>query len=187
MISASIKKILDRLSEKDRRTVKFGAIVVVVILAYGLVLAPFFGHWSDVRAKLAVEKTKLRLIGVSGGAGIAAKQAALLATVPAFQISQSEAKQRLLFEAKLNEQLKKAGINIKSLAFLSRGKLQPKVGLKLLQLQCRGKCNFAQLTDLLAGLNENPYLVGIEEMRITCDQKKREDLELILTVSTFCK
>jgi hypothetical protein len=40
--------------------------------------------------------------------------------------------------------------------------------------------------DFLARLNENPYLVGIEELKIKkVDPKKPQDVELDLTVSTF--
>jgi succinate dehydrogenase flavin-adding protein (antitoxin of CptAB toxin-antitoxin module) len=41
--------------------------------------------------------------------------------------------------------------------------------------------------DFLAQLNENPYLVGIEELKIKCDPKKRGEVELDLTVSSFAK
>ena len=50
-----------------------------------------------------------------------------------------------------------------------------------------------QLLDFLSNLNENPYLVGVEELRIQCDTKeppeKRKDkeIEIDLTVSTFVK
>ena len=54
-------------------------------------------------------------------------------------------------------------------------------------MKCSGKCKFAQILDLLASLKENPYLVGIEEMRIKCDTKNRQEIELDLTVSTFAK
>jgi hypothetical protein len=41
--------------------------------------------------------------------------------------------------------------------------------------------------DLLARLNENPYLIGIEEFKIKVDPKKRHEVEFDLTVSTFAK
>ena len=45
----------------------------------------------------------------------------------------------------------------------------------------------SQALDLLAKLNENPYLVGIEEFRLKIDPKKRSEVELNITVSTFTK
>jgi len=57
----------------------------------------------------------------------------------------------------------------------------------LLRLKCSAKCRFTQVLDLLANLKENPYLVGIEELRIRCDSKKPQEVDLDLTVSTFIK
>jgi hypothetical protein len=54
-------------------------------------------------------------------------------------------------------------------------------------LKCSAKCRLTQVLDLLAGLNENPYLVGIEELRLRCDQQKPQAVEMELTVSTFVK
>ena len=62
---------------------------------------------------------------------------------------------------------------------------------RVLRIKCKGKCKFDQLLDFLAALKENPYLVGVEELRIECDSKqppdKRQDIEVDLTVSTFVK
>ena len=54
----------------------------------------------------------------------------------------------------------------------------------LMNIQCKGKCQFAQVLDLLARLNENPYLVGIEAFKIKCDKNNPQDVELDMTVST---
>jgi len=67
------------------------------------------------------------------------------------------------------------------------------VPYKVLKIKCKGKCKFDQLLDFLSNLKENPYLVGIEELRFQCDTKeppeKRKDkeIEIDLTVSTFVK
>jgi len=92
-----------------------------------------------------------------------------------------------LFRGKFNEQLKKAGINVTSLQFLRSTRSKQASGYNTLRLQCRGKCKFNQMLDLLAGLNDNPYLVGIEELQVKCDTKKREQLDIVLTVSTSVK
>jgi hypothetical protein len=54
-------------------------------------------------------------------------------------------------------------------------------------LKCSAKCRFGQALDLLADLKDNPYLAGIEEFKMECDQKKRQDVKLDITVSTFVK
>lgn len=59
-------------------------------------------------------------------------------------------------------------------------------GYDLLLVKCSAKCRFSQVLDFLSRLNENPYLVGIEEFKIKkTDPKKPQELELNLTVSTF--
>jgi hypothetical protein len=94
--------------------------------------------------------------------------------------------QKFLFRDKFNEQLKKAGIRSEPLQILPASK-SPVARYQLLRLKCSAKCRFGQALDLLANLKDNPYLAGIEEFKIECDQKKRQDVELDITVSTFVK
>jgi len=171
---------IQKLSEKDIRVLKIGGVCVAAILV--LVLASrWFDHWSEAKASLAQVKAQLELIDVDK-----AKQAGLLSIVPVFEMPQKEETQKFLFRNKLNEQLKKGGINSKPLQVLPGGK-SPQAGYQLLRLKCNARCRFAQVLDLLAGLNENPYLVGIEEFKIRCDPKNPQEVELDLTVSTFVR
>ena len=95
-----------------------------------------------------------------------------------------EDEQSFLFRDKLSEQLKRAGINNKPLQVQAgRKSLYP--GYNLLLVKCSATCRFPQMLDFLAWLNENPYLVGIEEFKIKVDPKKPQEVELELTVSTF--
>jgi len=110
----------------------------------------------------------------------------LLSIVPAFEMPEKEETQRFLFRDKLNEQLKKAGIQNQPLQVASIGR-SGQAGYRLLRLKCSAKCRFTQVLDLLASLKENPYLVGVEELRIKCDSKKPQEVDLDLTVSTFVK
>jgi len=181
MILAFVKRAFEKLNARDKRMLKFGVIAALVILVCGLAIVPWFSRWAKVRARLSREKTKLTQLSMAGGT------AGLAKIVPAFEMPKSEDKQRLVFESRFSEQLKKAGIQVKTFGFVSRAKRQSSTGFKLLYLQCRGKCDFAQLLDLLAGLNENPYLVAVEDLRITCNEKNRKEIEMDLTVSTFCK
>ncbi len=169
-----------KLSKKDIRALKIGGVCVPAILVF-VVASIWFDHWSEARASLAQVKDKLDLIDVDK-----AKQAGLLSIVPVFEMPQKAETQKFLFRNKLNEQLKKAGIKSEPLQVLAGGKSR-QAGYQLMRLKCSAKCRFTQVLDLLAGLNENPYLVGIEEFRIRCDPKKPQEVELDLTVSTFAK
>ena len=162
--------------------VQIGVIAVIAIPAFTFG-SKWIDDWRKVRASVASAQAKLKDLEINE-----TQQAGLLAIVPVCEPPQEEEVQRLLFRDKLHEQLKKAGINTEPLQFLPVRKVKDH---KILKIQCKGKCKFDQLLDLLAGLRENPYLVGIEELKIECDTKqppdKRQEVEIALTASTFVK
>ena len=180
---------MTELSEKrNRRALITGVVFVVSILLFHFVISPGMDQWKELKLELADTQRKLELVGAIDNLELSAKRKELAQSVPAFEMPQREDKQRLLFERKINEQLQKAGIKLTNQPqYYSKGKKQPGLGLKLLRLQCRGNANFSQIMDLLAGLNENPYLVSIEEIKIECGKKKREEMSLSLTLSTFVR
>jgi len=171
---------IEKLSQKDLRILKIGAVCIAAIFVF-VFASEWFDRWSKARASLAAVKNKLELIDVDK-----AKKAGLLSIVPVFEMPEKEETQRFLFRDKLNEQLKKAGIQNQPLQVASIGK-SGQAGYRLLRLKCSAKCRFTQVLDLLANLKENPYLVGVEELRIRCDSKKPQEVDLDLTVSTFVK
>jgi hypothetical protein len=160
-------------------------VCAAAILVYALLVDPWLADWSRTRTALAAARQKLLLADTRSPA--AAKQAAAAAAVPVSEMPQAEEIQGPLFRARLNEQLKKTGIRVKSLALLPGARPAAATGYKLLRLQCTAKCSFEQLMDLLASMDENPYLVGVEELTLKCDAKNRRELEATLIVSTFCK
>ncbi len=171
---------IEKLSQKDIRILKIGAVCVAAILVF-VFASELLGRWAEARASLAEVKNKLELIDVDK-----AKRSGLLSIVPVFEMPEKEETQRFLFRDKLNEQLKKAGIKNQPLQVASIGK-SGQAGYRLLRLKCSAKCRFTQMLDLLANLKDNPYLVGVEELRIRCDSKKPQEVDLDLTVSTFVK
>ena len=170
-----------KLSQRDKRALKIGAACAAAILVF-VFASNWLEHWGQIRAKLAAAQEQLKIISPSE-----AKREGLLSVVPVFEMPEVEEEQKFLFRDKLNEQLKKAKIKSEPLQILAASKSQGQAGYKLLRLKCDAKCKFGQLLDLLANLKQNPYLVGIEQLQIKCDQKKREEIELDLTVSTFVR
>jgi hypothetical protein len=158
------------------------AVVVIPVFTFGL---DWIDNWRSVRASIADAQAKLSDLGIDE-----AKHAALLSVVPVVEMPQPEETQKFLFRDKLHEQLKKAGITTQPLQILPTRNMR-NGPYKVLKIQCKGKGKFDQLLDLLAGLKENPYLVGVEELRIECDTKqppeKRQEMDIQLTVSTFVK
>ena len=178
-----------RLSQRDKRALTFGIVAVAVILAY-MSVGPWFKDWQDIRADLADKRDQLKAIAPADDDETAkAAWEKLALRVPVFEMPLPESRQVPLFRDKFNEQLKKAGIKIKTLQPVGGKSARPIPGarVKLLKFQCRGKCSLNQVLDLLAGLNSNPYLAGIEELNIKCGQKDRRQMDLVLTVSTFAK
>ena len=173
---------IEKLSQRDIRILKIGAVCAAAILVFWFASkSKWYDRWKKARVLLAAVENKLELIDVDK-----AKRAGLLSIVPAFKMPEKEETQRFLFRDKLNEQLKKAGIKNQPLQVASIGK-SGQAGYRLLRLKCSAKCRFTQVLDLLANLKDNPYLVGIEELRIRCDKKKPQEVDLDLTVSTFVK
>ena len=171
-----------KLTQREIRILIIGLVsaVAIVALKFGL---DGYDRWMRVRTSLRSHRDKLKEVVIDD-----TKQAGLLSIVPVAETPQLEEKQKFLFRDRLHEQLKKAGIKTEPLTILAARK---RVGLpyKVLRIRCRGKCKFEQLLDFLATLQENPYLIGIEELRLDCDAKqpadKRKDVDVDLTVSTF--
>jgi len=171
-----------KLTPREIRMIQVGVIAAIAIPAFTFG-TKWIDDWAKVRQSLDESQKKLKDLEIGETA-----QAGLLAIVPVCEPPQEEQVQKTLFRDKLNEQLKKAGINTEPLQFLPIRKVKDR---KVLKIQCKGKCKFDQLLDLLANLRENPYLVGIEELKVECDTKqppdKRQEVEIALTVSTFVK
>lgn len=171
-----------KLTEREIRILIIGFLsaIAIVALKFGL---DGYDRWQKVRTSLRLHRDKLSEVVIDE-----TKQAGLLSIVPVAETPQLEERQKFLFRDHLHEQLKKAGIKTEPLTILAARK---KVGFpyKILRIKCRGKCKFEQLLDFLATLQENPYLVGIEELRLECDAKqpaeKRKNIEIDLTVSTL--
>lgn len=176
-----LESTMKKLSEKDKRALKLGGVCVAAVVMLFFVRT-WLGHWAGVRESLAEAQSQISFISPSK-----AVQEKLLSSVPVAEIPRGEEEQMLLFRDKLNEQLKKAGIKSKPLKVVPRLKSQGKLGYKLLRVKCSGKGKLGQVFDLLANLKENPYLVAVEQFSIKCDPKKRQEVELDLTVSTFVK
>jgi hypothetical protein len=171
-----------KLKPREQRILIGGLAVAVAIVVFNF--GPkLVGHWRQVRASLDTLEAKQKDIPDEK------QRAALAAAVPVFDVPQPEEKQKFAFRDKLYEQFKKAGINPEPLTFPATKK---KIGdYRMVLIKCKAKCKFDQLLDFLASLKENPYLVGVEELRIQCDTKqppeKRQEVEIDITVSTFAQ
>lgn len=174
-------EMIKKLNPKDIRAIKIGAVCVVAILLF-VGLSSWLENWGHLRASLKKTKSDLELLNPSE-----AKQEGIKSIVPVFQMPKSEEEQKFLFRDELTKQLKKVGIKSEPLQVLAAVKAKEFPGYRLLRFKCKAKCKFGQMIELLAGLNKNPYLLGIEDLKFKCNEKKREEVELDLVVSTLVK
>lgn len=168
---------MQKLTERDKRTIKLGALCAVAIVMF------YFGSkwhekWSDARAGAKMKQAQIESLNMSN-----ARRAGILSIVPAFEMPQKELDQLSRFREKLLDQLKQAGIKHQPLKPVTTKTTLYK-SYKLMTIQCEAKCKFTQVLDLLGRLNENPYLVGVEAFNMKCDKSKPQEVELDLTVST---
>ena len=171
---------ISKLNQKDIRALKMGAIGVAAILIFVFALE---GHdrWNQAKQLSSQLEMKLDNIDLDK-----AKRSGLTSIVPVFEMPVEKETQRFLFRDRFNEQLTNARIKSQPIQEVPGGK-SPVAGYELLRLKCSGKCRFEQILNLLADLKNNPYLVGIEEMRIKKDAKNKNQVEFDLTVSTLVK
>jgi len=173
--------IINKLNQKDIRALKTGAVGVAAILVL-LISLEGYERWNNAKQQSQELKTKLDNIDLDK-----AKRSGLTSIVPVFQMPIERETQRFLFRDRLNEQLRNARINSLPLQEVPGTAKTPVPGYELLRMKCNAQCNFGQVLQLLANLKDNPYLVGIEEMRIKKDTRNQQQFDLDLTVSTLVK
>ena len=169
-----------KISERDIKILKFGSVLIMLILIYALVV-PYYRDRKQLNADLARDRVKV----AEKSASQQKKNAEIAAEVPFFEMPHKYEQQKLAFREKLNEQLKKCGIVVTKLDVLPMPK--KKTSLGTLRIKCQGKCQFKQFTDLMAKLYENPYFVAVEELKLDYDSKNRKQAEISMVVSTFVK
>lgn len=174
------------ISERDKRALKLGAIAVAVVLLCVGAGRLFEDYSATKKALVSVQEQVEQVMGDKDGK-LSHQQRGLLSIVPRLEIPEQEEIPGAKFRQKFSEQLKKAGIKYTQLSFLSASKSKNALGFKTLKLQCKGKCKFDQVIDLLEKLYDNPLFVAVEELKLECDPKKRTEMQISIVVSTFVK
>lgn len=171
-----------KVSKRDIRALKIGAVATAAVFLF-VITSSWLENWWSIRETLLQKRAELNNLVASK-----IKHAGLLSIVPVFEMPRAEEEQKFLFRDSLRKQLKKAGLKTSPLVILDGKKDTGIPAYELLCVKCSSKkCKLSQILDLLAVLKENPHLAGIEELRIKCNPKKRDEFELDMVVSTFVK
>lgn len=173
-----------KLNPKDVRALKLGAAGIIAIIVF-LFVFDFRDRW--VKANASFEATNKKLTSLAAALDMTKiKYTGLRSLVPVFEMPVEKDKQKFLFQDSLNDQFKKTGINSMPWEEIAdKGKLLG--DHELLRLKTSGKCNITQIFDLLAKLNENPYLMSVEELLIKSDPQNKQQAEFEITLSTSFK
>jgi hypothetical protein len=108
----------------------------------------------------------------------------IMSAIPVFQMPKEQQAQKTAFRDELDKELDQVRITTDPWQEVtSKQSLVP--GYDTLRLKSSGSCRFEQILDLLAILKNNPYLVGIEDLHITCDAQNPQQADFSVTVSTI--
>lgn len=177
-------RVLETLNPREKRTVLASLTAAMVIAGYFLVAEPILSKALQISSQLCLERQQIKTLLAKEGSPEALKRKTLTAAAPALEMPVSPEKQIQLLRDKLTQQAQQAGVQIKNMQFLSGTAASPGAS-GILMLKCQGRCQFPALLKLLEDLKNNPYYVGVEDLSIRADDKNRQDLEVIITVSTF--
>ena len=181
---------LSQMSTRDKRALAIGGIGVLLYLGYVLLVSPWLEKQSDLQDKVDAQEQLLERIGMSSSPKAQMKRMILSMKVPTYMLPEEEDMQRLLFERAFSKQLKDSKVKTKGMPqFITKGKKISQLGMRQLKIQGEGSCKFEQALDLLAKMYENPHLVSVEEFKLSCDEKKRKDrlVQVSMTVTTLTK
>jgi len=171
------------ISSRDKRAIILTISIGGLILLNHYLITPWLEDWETIKSSIKHESKKVELLNHQSPKALAAK-AHLSKLIPSFTKPTVENVQRHLMQKKFSEQLKKQGIKAQRMSYLSSSK--KKQGYKVLKLQTKFICPISKYYNLLASLNENPYLAGVDDVQMLVDKRNRSNVEVTMTLSTFC-
>ena len=183
-----IKRLYLGMNSKDKRAVSLGLALSAVIMVYCLVLGPFIDHRGNIQHRIKSIQSQLSDGGFdTSGAGMA-KVRGLFNIVPVVEQGGSEEEVRKIVVERLYDQLAVSGIKITvSPSFLGKAKMDKNLKKKVVKLHFSGTCSYEQLLKFLSRVYENPLILSVEEIKIKCDPKKRNMVDVNMAISSMVK
>ena len=172
----------EKLSEKDQKTLKMGGLAALV-LAVAFTVYQGYNYWETQKKKQDNFDRDFRALNMDESA-----HKKLMANVPVFQMPEGESEQKTKFRDSLNLLFEQMRISTDPWVEVAAGNsIRPPAGYGALSLKTstRGTVSFQSILNLLGALKQNPYLVGIEEFKISCDQDNPQYANLSIVLATF--
>lgn len=185
MILDKITEKYNDLSDRDKRAVKFGSIMLIIVLVYGWIISPLVDDYESLKYKISQLEEKLSVVISDNSGTLSVKQKRILKAVPIVKAPVTQDKQKQLFRDAFYQQLRLCGVKITANPTYSSKAIKSGSSRYVL-LKSGFQCDYQQLLKLLAEINTNPYLLSIEKIKIDSDSKKHK-LKVAMTVSTLVK
>jgi len=150
-------KILNQLSQRERKTVVVCLGVCAAMLLWFIVLEPVVKQGQQLRSQLRQQRQKLDTLLAKEGTSEALRQKNLTQAVPMLEMPTTSEKQTQLLRDKITKQLENAGIQVKSFQF-STGVVQGPGATDEITLRCQGKCQYVSLLRFLDDLPKKSLL-----------------------------
>ncbi len=173
----------EKMNEKDQKTIKMGGLAVLaLIVAFSVYQG--YDYWTIQKKKAKELNNDLDALKMNDSA-----HKKLMADVPIFQMPQEDSIQKTNFRNYLNQQFEQLRISTDPWVEVAKpsNAVRPPANYNALSLKTstRGTARFQDILNLLAALKQNPYYVGIEELKITCDPQNPQLATLSIVLTTF--
>lgn len=172
---------LNKLSDKDKQTLKKGLMAAVIIVVF-VVGMKVYGDWDTKTLAYKSKEASLKKLDIPDSVFNRT-----LNVVPVFQMPKDEQAQKEDFRNSLDQLFDQLRISSDPWqeVTVKTNTVSSLPGYGTLKLKTSGTCRFDQILDLLSALKSNPYLVSVEELNIESDAQDSRQVKFALTLSTF--
>ena len=181
------------LSARDRRAVRWGAIVVAAVVVIRVVAMPWMDSWADARDRIARDGASLAELQRQVRQALAQRRRLVrtLGEAAARPLPDAESAPVKLLQA-AQEVLGAGGFKITGYEPQTPRPLRRKgnesiKGVLVVPLQVRGQCQLPQLAKCLDGMKQAKTLVMVDRVVVGNNEKKPGQLAVTLLLTTLAQ
>lgn len=177
---------MKQLTQRDRRVLLVGAVVLGAIVLVKFAAMPWLDHWSAVRDQIKTQKAMLTQLNRQFQRLDAAHALLQRDYGPALQEPLQDVEETSIrFNKTVQDVLQAGGIQAETIAVQSVRPLRDVPGVALVSFQIRGKCQIASLAKALHQMRTSEQLIIVDQINARPpDKNKPAELEITLILST---